>query len=104
MFIMYLSEYLGNLHSGNIFIEDNVAKISDVENGIFGLTSIYQSYLVENRRVHSIEDLDVYCFGHVLYEMVFGERLQSHFCDMFPPDCYENLSKFIDIVSETFFV
>ncbi|KAK7586235.1 hypothetical protein V9T40_004111 [Parthenolecanium corni] len=88
----------GNLHSGNIFIEDDVAKISDVENGIFGLTSIYQSYLVENRRVHSMEDIDVYCFGHVLYEMVFGERLQSPFCDMIPPDCDENLKPILELI------
>ena len=82
----------GNLHSGNVFIEDDVAKISDVENSIFDLASFYKPYIIENRRIRSIQDVDVYCFGHVLYEMAFGERLQSFYCDVVPSDCYENLS------------
>lgn len=84
---------LGNLHSGNIFIEDNVAKISDIENGIFGLTSFYKPYFIENRKIRTLEDVDVYCFGHVLYEMAFGERLQCYYCDIVPSDCYDNFSK-----------
>lgn len=90
--------FLGNLHSGNIFIEDNVAKISDVENGIFGLASFFRPYIIENRRIHSLEDVDVYCFGHVLYEMAFGERLECYSCDIVPPECYENLSKYWQVI------
>ncbi len=85
---------LGNLHSGNIFIDNDVAKISDIENSIFGLASFYKPYLIENRRIQSLEDVDMYCFGHVLYEMAFGERLQSYYCDSIPLDCYNNLSKY----------
>lgn len=85
--------FLGNLHTGNIFFEDDVAKISDIENGIFNLPSFYKRFLIENRKIHSIEDVDVYCFGHVLYEMAFGERLQRCFWEPDNPDCYENISE-----------
>ncbi|XP_065214696.1 PX domain-containing protein kinase-like protein [Planococcus citri] len=83
----------GNLHTGNIFIEDEVAKISEVENGILGLPSFYKRFLIENRRIKSIQDVDVYCFGHVLYEMAFGERLDACFFDseILVLDCYEHL-------------
>lgn len=98
LFILFYKIFSGNLHSGNIFIVNHAAKISDVENGIFGLSSLYRPYIIENRRIHSLEDLDIYCFGHVLYEMAFGERLQTYYCDSIASDCYDSISKYYDLI------
>ncbi|KAK2711321.1 hypothetical protein QYM36_012492, partial [Artemia franciscana] len=64
----------GHLHSGNIIIQNGVARITGFENCILGFTS----------RVHPIvrpfltadpEAIDTLCFGHVLFEMCAGYEL-----------------------------
>uniref|UniRef100_T1J845 PX domain-containing protein n=1 Tax=Strigamia maritima TaxID=126957 RepID=T1J845_STRMM len=62
----------GHLHSGNILVDGSVCRLSDIHNGILGLRSYYRAFFVQLRRVSSIEAIDVYSFGHVLYEMAFG--------------------------------
>lgn len=34
-----------------------------------------------------LEQQDVYCFGHVLYEMTFGKELRAPTTDEIPPNC-----------------
>ncbi|CAG0897351.1 unnamed protein product [Darwinula stevensoni] len=76
----------GHLHSGNVMIEGEVARLSDVENGPLGLSSFYRSYALAHKRIDSLEALDAYAFGHLLYEMAFGSSLLPHItCDTFPP-------------------
>ena len=41
-----------------------------------------------------MESIDVYCFGHMLYEMAFGERLPTATCDNFHPECSPVLRRF----------
>ncbi|KAJ8975205.1 hypothetical protein NQ317_000203 [Molorchus minor] len=76
----------GHLHSGNILIENNRIKLLDVENGILGVPSFYRPYFMQHRKINNLEAIDVYCFGHVLYEMMFGTPLHESIIDSVP-DC-----------------
>lgn len=39
------------------------------------------------------EAIDVYSFGHLLYEMCYGSQLQTATCDNFPTQCSPEISK-----------
>ena len=53
----------------------------------------------------NLESIDVYCFGHVLYEMSFGNQLTSATCDQFPPECPAQIRESDNASSNvTFFV
>ncbi len=39
--------------------------------------------------------LDVYCFGHILYEITFGQSLLSPTADEYPPHCPDIISKLL---------
>ncbi|KAK7867344.1 hypothetical protein R5R35_001119 [Gryllus longicercus] len=64
----------GHLHSGNVILQNGVARLTGLENTLLGHTS----------RVHPIvwglaradpAAVDVVCFGHVLFEMCAGYEL-----------------------------
>jgi len=76
-FIYSKGLFYGHLHSGNILIEQNgnSVKLTDLPNGLLGLPYFYRSYLIDQRKIQNIELVDVYGFGHVLYEMTYGEPL-----------------------------
>ncbi|KAK7070620.1 hypothetical protein SK128_003903 [Halocaridina rubra] len=68
-------------------IDNNVCRLLDLENQVVGLPNSIRSHMTYHRKINSIEALDVYCFGHVLYEMVFLKRLTTNICDDLPPEC-----------------
>lgn len=86
---------LGHLHLGNIFLENDVVKLVEIENGVLGLPSFYRPFFMQHRKISSLEAVDVYCFGHVLYEMAFGNPLHESVCDNLPTNCPSILSEFI---------
>ncbi|XP_030557973.1 PX domain-containing protein kinase-like protein isoform X1 [Drosophila novamexicana] len=67
----------GHLHSGNIVIVDDCVKLLDVENYLVGVPAFYRPFFVQHSKIHTIETVDVYCFGHVLFEMAMGYPLQE---------------------------
>ncbi|GLG98985.1 PX domain-containing protein kinase-like protein [Gryllus bimaculatus] len=77
----------GHLQTGNIILENGKVKLLDIENGVLGLPSYYRPFFVQHKKIQSLESIDVYCFGHVLYEMAFGHPLHESVCDMFPAFC-----------------
>lgn len=77
----------GHLHLGNIILEHETVKLLDVENGVLGLPSFYRPFFMQHRKISTLEAVDVYCFGHVLYEMTFGSPLHESVCDNLPPNC-----------------
>lgn len=77
----------GHLQTGNIVLEDGKAKLLDIENGILGLPSYYRPFFVQHKKIQSLETIDVYCFGHVVYEMAFGHPLHESVCDILPDSC-----------------
>lgn len=68
----------GHLHSGNVIIQNGVARVSGLENPLLGhspkIFSLAHKKLKENP-----EAIDAVCFGHLLFEMASGYELtRSH--------------------------
>ena len=65
----------GHIHAGNVFITDEgTAQLSELENYLVGLNSTLRSSAVELRAASaSLESFDVYCFGHLMFEMATGQ-------------------------------
>lgn len=85
---------LGHLHPGNVAIENQNVLLMDIENAILGVPMYYREFLTEHRKINTMEAIDVYSFGHTLYEMTYGEPLQTSSTDNFPPHVSNNLRKF----------
>ncbi|CAH1959468.1 unnamed protein product [Acanthoscelides obtectus] len=67
----------GHLSTGNILIDNDRIKLLDIENGILGVPSFYRPYFIQHKKINTMQAVDVYCFGHVLYEMTFGVPLRE---------------------------
>lgn len=76
-FIYSKGLFYGHLHTGNILIQQNgnSVKLTDLPNGILGLPYLFRSYVIDQRKIQNIELVDVYGFGHILYEMIYGEPM-----------------------------
>ncbi|KAG5675994.1 hypothetical protein PVAND_005850 [Polypedilum vanderplanki] len=64
----------GNLHSGNVILQNGVARLTGLENNLLGLNSNVNAVLW-SRSSPEIESIDVICFGHLLFEMCAGYEL-----------------------------
>ncbi|XP_045561645.1 PX domain-containing protein kinase-like protein isoform X2 [Salmo salar] len=74
----------GHLHASNIVIEDNTCKVLDIENSLLGLPSYYRPYITQFRKINTTESIDVYSFGHLLYEMTYGRPPDAVPVDQYP--------------------
>ncbi|KAH8412132.1 hypothetical protein KR009_000020, partial [Drosophila setifemur] len=66
----------GHLHSGNVILQNGAARLSGLENGLLGLNSRINA-VMWSRSVTEIENVDIVCFGHLLYEMTTGQELTT---------------------------
>ncbi|XP_055643448.1 uncharacterized protein LOC129779778 isoform X3 [Toxorhynchites rutilus septentrionalis] len=66
----------GHLHSGNVILQNGVARLSGLENGLLGLNSRVNAVMCA-RSAPDIDNIDVICFGHLLFEMCAGYELTS---------------------------
>ncbi|XP_019699346.1 PX domain-containing protein kinase-like protein isoform X2 [Harpegnathos saltator] len=87
----------GHLHTGNILLTQRCAKLLDIENGLLGLPAFYRPYVVQRRKLHATTQVDVYSFGHVLYEMAFGRPLLEATCSELP-HCEANLKNLLEVI------
>lgn len=55
------------------------------------MPSFYRPFFVQHSKIHKPEAIDVYCFGHVLFEMAMGYPLQESIVRQIT-DCPESLS------------
>ncbi|OAD59656.1 PX domain-containing protein kinase-like protein [Eufriesea mexicana] len=78
----------GHLHTGNILLTQRCAKLLDIENGLLGLPAFYRPYVTQ---------VDVYSFGHVLYEMAFGRPLLEATCAELPY-CEATLKCLLEVI------
>lgn len=88
----------GNLHSGNIVIVNGTCKLLEVTNCVLGVPCILRPYIVQLKKVQTVESVDVYCFGHLLYEMAFGSPLHSPSCDTFPINSLPELRSVLEAI------
>ncbi|XP_033222131.1 PX domain-containing protein kinase-like protein isoform X1 [Belonocnema kinseyi] len=87
----------GHLHTGNVLLSFSGAKLLDIENGLLGLPAFYRPYVVQRRKLHATTQVDVYAFGHVLYEMAFGRPLLEATCSDLS-HCDSSLKNLLDVI------
>ena len=67
----------GNLHAGNVYMLNGSISISEIENYLMGASSILRPFIVQLKGPSSsAEAVDVYSFGHLMYEMAIGVPLR----------------------------
>ncbi|XP_013870781.1 PX domain-containing protein kinase-like protein [Austrofundulus limnaeus] len=76
--------FFGHLHASNVVVEDGVCRLADVENGVLGVPSVLRPAFSQFRKISSTESIDVFCFGHLLYEMTYGRPPDGVPVDRFP--------------------
>ncbi|KAB7501976.1 PX domain-containing protein kinase-like protein [Armadillidium nasatum] len=76
----------GSIHTGNVVIENNVCQLLDMENQILGQPHPLRNFMIKIKKLNCLQAIDIYCFGHLLYELVFREPLMMETCDDFPKE------------------
>ncbi|XP_066554321.1 PX domain-containing protein kinase-like protein isoform X2 [Amia ocellicauda] len=75
----------GHLHASNVLLDGDTCKLLDIENSLLGLPCYYRPHITQFRKINTTESIDVYSFGHLLYEMTYGRPPDSFPVDHFPP-------------------
>jgi PX domain-containing protein kinase-like protein len=83
----------GHLHTGNIAIINQRIVLMDVENSILGVPSKLRHFLLRHKKICTMESVDVYSFGHALYEMTYGCELLESTCESFQNNGSTELSR-----------
>ncbi|XP_046405497.1 slowpoke-binding protein isoform X3 [Ischnura elegans] len=66
----------GHLHSGNIILQNGVARLTGLENTLLGHTSRIHPTIWSRARSEP-PAIDTVCFGHILFEMCAGYELYT---------------------------
>ncbi|XP_057700875.1 PX domain-containing protein kinase-like protein isoform X2 [Corythoichthys intestinalis] len=69
--------FFGHLHASNVMVEQGACRLTDVENGLLGVPSALRPVVTRFRKINTTESMDVFCFGHLLYEMAYGRPPES---------------------------
>ncbi|XP_077458706.1 PX domain-containing protein kinase-like protein isoform X1 [Stigmatopora argus] len=69
--------FFGHLHASNVMVERGACRLTDVENGLLGVPSPLRPLVTRFRKINTTESMDVFCFGHLLYEMACGRPPES---------------------------
>ncbi|XP_016115479.1 PX domain-containing protein kinase-like protein [Sinocyclocheilus grahami] len=88
----------GHLHASNVLIEENACKLLDIENSLLGLPSYYRPYVTQFRKMNTTESIDVYSFGHLLYEMTYGRPPDAVPVDQYPPPPFSSVGQLFNDV------
>ncbi|KAF4520874.1 hypothetical protein B566_EDAN007055 [Ephemera danica] len=64
----------GHLHSGNIVLQNGVARLTGLENTLLGYTSRIHP-VIWGRARSDPSAIDTICFGHIMFEMCAGYEL-----------------------------
>uniref|UniRef100_A0A3P9NX50 PX domain containing serine/threonine kinase n=1 Tax=Poecilia reticulata TaxID=8081 RepID=A0A3P9NX50_POERE len=76
--------FFGHLNASNVMVDDGICRLVDVENGMLGVPSVLRPAFTQLRKINTTESIDVFCFGHLLYEMTYGRPPDSVPVDQFP--------------------
>uniref|UniRef100_A0A671Q7C7 PX domain-containing protein kinase-like protein n=1 Tax=Sinocyclocheilus anshuiensis TaxID=1608454 RepID=A0A671Q7C7_9TELE len=91
----------GHLHASNVLIEENTCKLLDIENSLLGLPSYYRPYVTQFRKINTTESIDVYSFGHLLYEMTYGRPPDAVPVDQYPPAPFSSIVSVLQSILST---
>ncbi|GFO45019.1 mitochondrial ribonuclease p protein 1 homolog, partial [Plakobranchus ocellatus] len=91
----------GHLHTGNVFVRNKSFQLTGLEASLLGLPGYYRAFYTQLKKVQTLEVVDVYCFGHVLYEIALGVQLTMPTCDTFPPDCPPQIRSVLESILTT---
>ncbi|KAI6646540.1 Leucine-rich repeat and IQ domain-containing protein 1-like [Oopsacas minuta] len=86
--IIFLKErgfILGHIHAGNVLLQADVCKLTDLENSLLGLSYHSRYHTLNIRKIQNSESEAVYNIGRLLYEMTFGETLRAGAIESMPP-------------------
>ncbi|MED6247707.1 hypothetical protein ATANTOWER_014144 [Ataeniobius toweri] len=93
--------FFGHLHASNIIVDDDVCRVVDIENGMLGVPSILRPAFTQLRKINTTESIDVFCFGHLLYEMTYGQPPDSVPVDQFPSVPYASVVSVLQSILST---
>ncbi|XP_014223546.1 slowpoke-binding protein isoform X1 [Trichogramma pretiosum] len=90
---------VSHLHSGNVVVQQGVARLAALENSLLGFTSrvhpVVAGKLLSGRSLLVPESIDTVCFGHMLFEMSAGYEL----CTFEPtPDNLASINKYPQVL------
>eukprot|EP00824_Muranothrix_gubernata_P025848 TRINITY_DN8660_c0_g1_i1.p1 TRINITY_DN8660_c0_g1~~TRINITY_DN8660_c0_g1_i1.p1 ORF type:complete len:540 (+),score=96.02 TRINITY_DN8660_c0_g1_i1:65-1684(+) len=71
-----------HLHTANVIMDKGMCKLTDIENSLLCLPPLYQDKL---RPYSERADMEVVCFGFVLYEMAVGQEADTSPPSYYPP-------------------
>lgn len=115
--------FFGHLHASNVIVDEGVCRLVDVENGILGVPSFLRPAFTQHRKINvrrclfpeprqwelslslgylhlspqSMEGVDIFCFGHLLYEMTYGQPPDSVPINHYPAVPYAAVGQCIPI-------
>lgn len=86
-----------HLHSGNVILdrEKKTCRLTDIESALIGLEPRYAGVLAEAPARDEV-DVEVLCFGHVLYEMAAGFELSVPVLDCVPSHVYREVGEVLE--------
>uniref|UniRef100_A0A1B0D5J5 PX domain-containing protein kinase-like protein n=1 Tax=Phlebotomus papatasi TaxID=29031 RepID=A0A1B0D5J5_PHLPP len=87
----------GHVHAGNVVIVNGTARLLDIENFILGVPAFYRPFFMQHSKIHTFEAVDVYSFGHLLYEMTMGYPLQESVARQIT-DCPDSLRQLLESI------
>ena len=73
-FLLGMGLPVTHLHTGNIFVDEQVCQLADFENAVLGLSSLYHFQLLQFGKCQTPEEVAAFLFGLVLYEMAVGRE------------------------------
>ncbi|XP_054640211.1 PX domain-containing protein kinase-like protein isoform X2 [Dunckerocampus dactyliophorus] len=76
--------FFGHLHASNVTVDQGMCRLMDVENGILGVPSALRPAFTHFKKINTTESIDVFCFGHLLYEITYGQPPDSIPIDHYP--------------------
>ncbi|KAF7648204.1 hypothetical protein LDENG_00160340, partial [Lucifuga dentata] len=76
--------FFGHLNTSNVIMDDGVCRLMDVENSMLGVPSVLRPAFTQLRKINTTENIDVFCFGHLLYEMIYGQLPENVPVDHYP--------------------
>jgi len=64
-----------HLHAGNVVVCNGLPRLLDLENWAVGVPSLHRPLYTKLYRLQTMESIEMFSFGHLLYELATGHQL-----------------------------